>query len=62
MDNVLWSWVQSGFAVDLITYLKPFGQYLLGSEGLGTKVRGRVEREGVEEGGSNDPIIVCTYK
>jgi hypothetical protein len=31
-------------------------QYLLGSEGVGEKGMGW------EEGGNNDPIIVCTYE
>jgi hypothetical protein len=37
-------------------------QYLLGSERMGARERGWREREGVGEGGSNYPIIVCTYE
>jgi hypothetical protein len=37
-------------------------QYLLGSEGVGVRGRGGEKWRGWGEGGSNDPIIVCTYE
>jgi hypothetical protein len=37
-------------------------QYLLGSEGVGARGRGGEKGRGLGEGGSNDPMIVCTYE
>jgi hypothetical protein len=37
-------------------------EFLPGSKGVGGEREGMEEREGVGEGGRNDPNIVCTYE